>query len=266
MHRLAMMVGTGLLSLAGFMGAASAADLSARTYTKAPPMAAPVYSWAGCYAGVEGGGEWGRSRSTGNGLNNGVPTSIPSGTLKNQTNLSGGMIGGTVGCNYQMDHWVFGIEGDASWTSRSGSSNNIPPFSPVFREDFGGSWLGTVRGRVGYTVGAGGSVLLYGTAGGAFTDVRIHEFNPTTAATSLLGATERETFAGWTAGAGVEWGFAPGWSAKLEYLYVDFGRQNYFQTTATGCCTYDSTHLTDNLVRVGVNYHFNWAGPVVAKF
>ena len=195
-----------------------------------------------------------------NGTNNGVANGT-AGALKNETDLNGGNAGGTLGCNYQSGNWVVGIEGDDSWSNRTGSSNLLAPFSTTFAENINSSWFATVRGRVGYTVGPVGSVLLYGTAGGAFADMRINEFSP-----AGIGAAERHTFSGWTAGGGVEWGFAPGWSAKFEYLYADLGHQNYFQTTTTGCCTFQNTHLTDNLFRVGVNYHWNWTGPVVAKY
>ena len=190
-----------ILALIGLSSAASAADLPARTYTKAPIMA-PMYNWNGCYGGAVAGGEFGQSRTISNGTNNGGPNGT-AGALKTSTDLSGGTLGGTIGCNYQVTNWVFGIEGDASWSSRSGSSNLIfPPFVPTFTEEISGNWFSTIRGRVGYTAAPGGSVLLYGTAGGAFADMRIHEFNPTTGNT---GATETHTFSGWTAGGGIEW-------------------------------------------------------------
>jgi outer membrane immunogenic protein len=252
-----------LLALVGFslsFGPAAAADMGAPVYRKAPPPVA-VYNWTGCYIGVEGGGQWGNGRSLSLGLNNGVPTRIPAGTLHNDTDLRGGLIGGTVGCNYEVDRWVFGIEGDGSWSDASGTAPTPPPFNPNFNEDLNVHWLATVRGRIGYAVRD--NVLLYGTAGGAFADLRVREYD-TRDATAF--AVETHTFSGWTAGVGLEWGFAPAWSAKFEYLYIDLGRQNYFQTTATGCCTYQSTRLIDNVVRAGINYRFNWGGPVVAKY
>jgi outer membrane immunogenic protein len=244
----------------GIVGIASAADMP----LKAPPAPVVVpYSWTGCYVGVEGGGSWGRDRARSNGTNNGVVNGTD-GALKTASDISGGLVGGTLGCNYQWKQWVFGIEGDGSWSGERGSSNLVPPFVPDFREDVSQSYIATIRGRVGFTVTP--TVLIYGTAGGAFADLRIHEFNPTGVGGALTGATETRSFAGWTAGAGVEWGFAPSWSAKFEYLYMDLGNKGFFQTTTTGCCTFQSTHLTDNIVRAGINYHFNWARPVVAKY
>jgi outer membrane immunogenic protein len=235
-------------------GAANAADMA----IKAPPPVA-VYHWTGCYIGVEGGGQWGNARSVGTGLRNGVRVG-PGGNLKNQTDFDGGLGGGTLGCNYEVNRWVLGIEGDGSWSSISGSSSLVPPvFNPNFREAFGNHWLATVRGRVGYAVRE--DVLLYGTAGGAFADLRVNEFN----VGNVISITDTHTFSGWTAGAGVEWGFAPAWSAKVEYLYLDLGAKNYFAFTTAGFIM-QSTHLIDNVVRVGVNYRFNWAGPVVAKY
>lgn len=190
---------------------------------------------------------------------NGAPRPT-AGLLHNDTDISGGLVGGTLGCNYQVNRWVFGIEGDGSWADVSGTAPTPPPFNTAFRENLQKQWLATVRGRVGYTVKD--NVLLYGTAGGAFAGLRINEFDTL----SPTSAVETHTFSGWTAGVGVEWGFAPSWSAKVEYLYLDLGKENYFLFTPSGCCTAQSTRLIDNVVRVGVNYRFNWASPVVARY
>lgn len=232
----------------GGLGAASAADMPVKY--KAPPPVVAAYSWTGCYVGIEGGGSWGRARSTSNGTNNGVSNGT-FGVAKTGTDISGGLIGGTVGCNYQLNQWVFGLEGDGSWSGEKGSSFLVPPFNTAFRENISQSWIATIRGRVGFVVN--NNILLYGTAGGAFADLTINEANTAPVAP---GATETHQYSGWTAGAGVEWGFAAHWSAKAEYLYMDLGRQGYFATTTTGCCTFQSTRLTDNVFRVGVNYKF----------
>ncbi len=244
-------------------GAASAADMAVKA--PPPPVVAP-YSWTGCYVGVEGGGSWGRNRSISNGTNNGTANGTL-GSLKSEGDFSGGIVGGTVGCNYQVNQWVFGIEGDYSWSGAQGSSNLVfPPFVAAFREDVSQNYIATIRGRLGWAFRP--ALMVYGTAGAAFADLRIHEFNPTAALGSAanIGAAETHQYAGWTAGVGIEWGFAPNWSAKFEYLYMDLGHQDFFATTVTSCCTFQNTRLTDNVVRAGINYRFNWAGPVVAKY
>jgi outer membrane immunogenic protein len=237
------------------LSTAQAADMA----VKAPRAPAP-YSWTGCYVGAEAGGSSGRVRSVSNGTTNGVANGTL-GDLKVASDISGPLVGGTLGCNYQVNQWVFGIEGDGSWSGQSGGSLLVPPFNPTFKEDVSQNWIATIRGRAGFLVG--NNVLVYGTGGGAFADLSIHEFDPTNV---NGGAAETRQFTGWTAGAGVEWIFAPNWSAKVEYLYMDLGHKGFFANTANGCCTFQSTHLTDNIVRAGVNYHFNWAGPVVAKY
>jgi outer membrane immunogenic protein len=242
--------------------AANAADLATTPY---PPMLAPASVWTGCYVGVEGGGTSGPARTVSNGLINGAPAPHPAGTLINQTNVNGGLAGGTIGCNYQINSWVVGIEGDGSWSGRSGSTHLLPPLNQAWVEDIRGSWLATIRGREGFVVG--GNVLLYGTAGAAFADLKIHEFNPIAPATTpfLIGDTQTRTLAGWTVGAGAEWRFAPNLSAKVEYLYLDFGHPNYFQTSVSGVPS-QSIRVTDHLARAGINYLFDWAGPVSARY
>jgi outer membrane immunogenic protein len=90
-----------LVSLAALTGMAAAADLprpAPAPYYKAPVMA-PAYNWSGFYIGINGGGGFGRSTwdSTGS------------------FNISGGMVGGTVGYNYQIGQAVVGLEGDIDW-------------------------------------------------------------------------------------------------------------------------------------------------------
>jgi outer membrane immunogenic protein len=247
----------------GSLGPVMAADMS----VKAPPLpVVAAYNWTGCYVGLEGGGSWGRDRAISNGANNGVLNGTL-GALKAEGDISGGIAGGTIGCNYQVNRWVFGIEGDYSWSGQRGSSRlQSPPFVPTFGEDVSQSYIATIRGRVGWAYTP--AFMVYGTAGAAFADLRIHEFDSTAAVGSaaFIGATETHQYAGWTVGAGAEWGFAPNWSAKVEYLYMDLGRQDFFANTVTGCCTFQSTRLTDNVVRAGINYRFNLARPVVAKY
>src|SRR6266496_2369150 len=105
-----------------FAGAASAADLPARTYTKAPAIVPPAYNWTGWYVGVNAGGEWGNTDL------NTVPTNgifAASGFPGTQATIlatqvtnakpSGWTAGGQVGYNWQASNWLFGIEADANY-------------------------------------------------------------------------------------------------------------------------------------------------------
>lgn len=184
---------------------------------------APISDWTGFYAGLVGGGGWGRSEQIAPG---------PASTGK--FDISGGTAGGTLGYNWQSGLFVLGIEGDYSWTGINGSTTVTcgVSCSTDLRS------LGTVRGRLGY---AAGQFLPYVTGGYAFGDLR-----------RTFGATSgSKTADGWTAGAGIEAMFAPHWSAKVEYLYVDFGKTN---VPIGGFPT--NVDLQTHVLRAGLNYKF----------
>ncbi len=145
----------------------------------------------------------------------------------NPTKPSGFVGGATAGYNFQNGNWVFGVEGDIEAT---GADDTFAPWK------FSNPWFGTVRGRAGYTLA---NVLFYGTAGLAFGGLTGRTF----------GLSESHTTAGWTAGVGAEVGFAPNWSAKIEYLYVDLSESQF---AITGV----SNNYRFGTVRAGVNYHF----------
>jgi len=150
------------------------------------------------------------------------------GSVDNNPTKPSGFVGGAqAGYNWQTGPWVFGIEGDIQGT---GASDTFAPWK------FSNPWFGTVRGRAGY---AFSNILLYGTAGLAFGELTGQTF----------GLTESHTNAGWTAGIGAEFGFAPNWSAKVEYLYVDLNDSNFVITGAQNGGRF-------GLLRAGVNYHF----------
>jgi outer membrane immunogenic protein len=123
-------------------------------------------------------------------------------------------------------------------------------------------WFGTVRGRLG--VEPSEHWLLYVTGGLAYAQIK------STAATNLVAMTPGGTFtaatsssvnndrAGWTAGVGAEWMFAKQWSAKVEYLYMDYGHINDGFTGVGALAVLGiNSHVTDNVVRAGVNLHFH---------
>lgn len=231
----------GALSL-GLVNAASAADMAvkARPYV-APPV---VFTWTGCYIGLEGGFKSARNRT-----NYGDNTlAIAPGTQASPDyDFTGGLIGGTVGCNYQVGNWVFGIEGDGSWTS--GSADAVETAFPNFRVRSEERWLATYRGRVGYTFTP--NWLVYVTGGGASTGIRFSNFVP-----GGLGVSQTNTLTGWTVGGGMEYAINNHWSVKAEGLYIDYGRSSYFTPVTPIALAVFDLRLTEVVGRVGVNYKF----------
>jgi outer membrane immunogenic protein len=264
------------------IGAADAADLPARTYTKAPTMVDPGVNWSGFYIGVNAG--WIGSSSGGvtntgtdtfiGGLGGGliagsIPTSIG---VRN----SGFLGGGQVGYNWQAANFVYGLEADFDGITANASSTFGPSTAAgaaettIFTRQT--NWLGTFRGRLGVTLAP--SFLLFGTGGLAVGQTKLGATFlcptclPDPTAESTTSNLVARTATGWTAGAGAEWMFAPSWSVKAEYLYVDLGRQAstiVYTYPAANVSTMTSTaRNTDNIVRAGVNYHFS--GPGVSKY
>lgn len=261
---------------------ALAADLPvpARTYTKAPVYVEPVFTWTGFYVGGNLGYSWGNSdnSTTINRFLTGTPLlATLNGTNTSSNNVNGVIGGGQFGYNWQMQNWLFGLEADIQGSGERGSSaitclgcsdDNSPIVTNLTQKL---DWFGTVRGRIGGLVTP--TVLLYGTGGLAYGEVNVGgtaSGNVDSLTVAIPG--NSSTRAGWTLGAGVEGVIGGGWTAKLEYLYMDLGTVSGGPIPLTGILVNRrteaglsySSHFTDNIVRVGVNYHFN--GPVVAKY
>jgi outer membrane immunogenic protein len=250
----------GLLAVAAT--ASSAADM--RMPVKAPPpVVAPVATWTGFYIGVNGGYSWGRARN--DNLTVAVPGVVGVGVAGSESlNLTGGVAGGQIGYNWQVSNWVWGLEGDGQWSDERGSATFVcgaactgtaaAAVAVTFRQKIDA--FGTFRGRVGWL--ATPDVLFYGTGGLAVGSIKT-SLAATAAAAGLatgIGASSSTTRAGWTVGAGIEGMFAPHWSAKLEYLFMDYGRIGNALTFAGLVTIGASTRVTDNIIRAGVNYHF----------
>ena len=226
---LALLAAVSTIALTQF---ASAADLPVKGPVYKAPVVAPIYNWTGFYLGLNAGGSWGRQDNT--------LVTVPGGTtvFSNSDQLNGFIGGGQIGYNWQgASPLVLGIEADFQGTAQK-RTDTMGAFSVEQQLP----WFGTVRGRIGY---AFDRVMLYGTGGLAYGNYKLSVSGP--------GGTisDDATKAGWTLGGGVEWMFAPQWSTKLEYLYIDTGDQNVtlFGNTFTG-------RARDNIVRVGLNYHF----------
>ncbi len=213
---------------------ALAADLPARTYTKAPAYAAPLYNWTGFYIGGHVGGAF-------SGDNN-------FGGLTTGNNNDGRFLGGVqVGGDYQFaPNWVAGIEGQYSWL---GSNNNGIIFPGGFIYTNNQRALGSVTGRVGYTWGP---ALLYVKGGYAYSD---NNQTLTSVGAPVAFTLDRGHRDGYTVGAGLEYMFAPNWSAKAEYMYYDFGSSRF--TNLPALVPFGSFRNDEHTVKVGLNYRFN---------
>jgi outer membrane immunogenic protein len=263
--------------LAGLFAAttAFAADLPARTYTKAPVMVDPGYNWSGFYIGGNVGYSWGRSGDTTT-YTNGAGTLF---TTAGTSNLNGVVGGGQIGYNWQMQNWVWGLEADIQGTGERGSRDITCPIGACTPPPVGAlvipgpavpatltqqiDWFGTLRARGGILLTP--RVLLYATGGLAYGNVNTSE------TIGAVGFSADDLRVGYTVGAGIEGAIGGNWTARLEYLYVDLGRTSgSFATTiaALGGGTLTSNYssrITDNVLRVGVNYKFD-NGPVVARY
>ena len=214
---------TSVALLASLATAAVAADLPRRMPTKAPAYVPAGYNWTGFYVGINGGYGWGRSYWN---------------SFGGRDRVSGGMVGGTVGYNWQAlgSPWVFGLEGDIDWTDIKGTFANAGcPTGCQTKND----WLGTARGRVGY---AWDRVMPYVTGGAAFGDIK---------ATQTGVGTASDTNVGWTAGGGIEAALMGNLTGKIEYLHVDLG-----SVTCTVCAPATRVGFHDDQLRAGVNYRF----------
>lgn len=207
-------VAAGALVLS-FCTCAGAADLTRRP---PPPLLQPIYTWNGFYVGGHLGGVTSSEDVSVDGFN--VLSTNPSGFL-------GGV---QAGYNYQIaPNWLIGIEGELSWTSASGSSLG-------FNSDH--NWYDTLDGRLGYVMGPW---LLYAKGGAAWMNADY----------SVPGVSINVTRTGWNIGAGAEFMLAPQWSAKAEYNFLDFGKDN-LGGVFTGFAVDTQVHE----FKVGVNYHF----------
>lgn len=232
-------------------GAAMAADLPASMPVKAPfvpPVA--LYDWNGFYVGGNVGGAVSHASSVTTSLGGVFVTSGSS----HETRFTGG---GQIGFNYLFSpNLLAGIEADLNGVDFSRSI--ISPDGSN-RHDSKFDMFGTVRGRLGWVAN---NWLLYGTGGWAYGDGKVTRTQiiaapgavPPIPAPAGTVETASNTRQGWAAGAGVEWGFAPAWSAKLEYQHLDFGHAT---STFPLANRQETSKLSLDLVRLGVNFHLN---------
>jgi outer membrane immunogenic protein len=234
------------------IGAAQAADLPMKAAPYVAP--APVFSWTGCYIGVHAG--------AGVLLDQGFQDSSQNAMDRHGT---GGLAGGQAGCNYQTGMLVLGIEGEGFWSGMR-----------VKRDVFDGNELdssATIKNKWDYDIAARFGIaidraLIYGKAG--FVAGRFG-WTGTEACNDCTITTGNATLNGLLIGMGLEYAIMNNWTVKFEYDYLGFQSKdvNFIHTCAT-CTEFNiqpqNVSADKHIFKVGLNYLFNMAGPVVAKY
>ena len=232
----------GAVACVAFAAPAFAADLPARTYTKAPVYKAPevIYNWTGFYIGGHIGGAFPGSNNL----------------EGSDARFFGGAQGGF---DYQFaNNWVIGAEAQYSWlTGNSNAGVTFPGGTVVTGSN---DQLGSVTGRLGY---AFGPTLLYAKGGYAWRG-NDNLLGVTTNGVPVAFTVDGNHRDGYTVGAGIEYMFTPNWSIKGEYQYYNFGSTTFLTGPApiVGTRFHDDEHT----VKLGINYRFGWGGPVAARY
>jgi outer membrane immunogenic protein len=238
------------VTLAG-IGAASAADMAARPYTKAPPPMVAIYDWSGFYIGINGGG--GSSRKcwdfvTAAGAFVGA---------EGCHDATGGTVGGQIGYRWQVSSWVFGLEAQGNWANFKGSNTNTWFAATTDQSKIDA--FGLFTGQVGYALN---NALFYVKGGAAVTSDKYTTYSIPAA---LLIDSASETRWGGVIGAGIEFGFAPNWSVGVEYDHMFMGTRNLTAVTPAG--VFSATDRISQGVDIGtVRLNYRFGGPVVARY
>jgi outer membrane immunogenic protein len=232
----------GAAALIALAAPAAAADMPPRTYSKAPAYTAPavIYNWTGFYIGGHLGGAFAGDNSL-------------------QSSDARFMGGVQAGFDYQFaQNWVIGAEAQYSWLTGGTNTGVLFPGGTLVTGS-NNNQLGSVTGRLGYTWGP---ALLYAKGGYAWRDN--NNIGVTVAGAPAAFTTDANHKDGYTVGAGLEYLFAPNWSAKAEYQYYNFG--NTTVTAGPADVVGARFRNDEHTVKVGLNYRFGWGGPVVAKY
>jgi outer membrane immunogenic protein len=185
------------------------------------------YFWNGPYLGIQGGWGW---------------------TSTKGLNASGDFGGGQLGYNYQTGNFVLGVEADGSLAAITSHNVTIPVFGLASNAvGYSEDGLASLRARFGVAMN---NILFYGTAGGGWVRSKVAgQTQGIAQANFSVDASEQAWKGGWTAGAGIEYGFLPSWSFKVEYLHFGIGNTTYFGAFNTG-------NVNVETFKIGVNYLF----------
>ena len=237
-------------------GAASAADLAARPYTKAPVMPVAVYNWTGFYIGANGGGGW--ADKDWDIFNDGIGPIAPAFREGSHT-ASGATVGGQIGYRWQASNWVFGLEAQGNWADFSGSNTSqfFLPLAATNRTTVDA--LGLFTGQIGY---AWNNVLWYVKGGAAVTRDKYEG-----SALGVVVDRATETRWGGVVGTGLEFAFAPNWSLAVEYDHLFMGdRDITFRDAFGGGVITRQDTISQNVDMVTARINYRFGGPIVAKY
>ena len=244
-------------------GSANAADLPRKAPPAVMPVAAPAYSWTGCYVGAHAGYGWGKNDPARNSFffsSGGGPLSQTLLSGRNGIDLHGGVFGGQVGCQYQFaTNWVFGVEAMFAGTDIKGNASD-PFFSGKLTTgtdliNVKTDWITSATARLGFTTW--NNVALWYLKGGV-AGVR----DKWTIGSGIFGGFSQDRI-GWTVGGGLEWAWTPQWSTFVDFSYYDF--RNSGNTLTNQTFLGFLTGITDTfspgkqqieILKVGVNYKF----------
>jgi len=220
--------------------AALALSVGGALAAPAPPVVPmPVFTWTGCYVGVQAGGVSGHSSWTGTGVGN-----VGYGT-------GGGIAGGQIGCNYQMQQFVIGAEGELWGSSLTGSKTLMGGEGGPFGFKTQSNFAGDIAARFGFAMDR---ALFFGKVGAAWAD---YKFTETYNNTGSSPDTGKGTYAGLLLGVGIEYALDAHWSIKGEYDYINYGSKNIAMYQHTGVYDYTpSISNSENIFKVGANYRW----------
>lgn len=247
-----LLLGAVGLMVVAISAPAIAADLPAAPYSKASPMMmAAMYDWSGLYVGLNGG--WGSSRKCWDSL-------TPAGAFfgaEGCHNATGGVAGAQAGYRLQSGAWVFGIEAQGDWANLRGSNQSLL-FAPSVNRSRIDSF-GLFTGQVGY---AFNTALLYVKGGAAVTTDHFDVLN----ANVVVANTGSQDRWGGTVGAGIEFAFAPNWSAAVEYDHLFLGKELATFTTVPAPALFGADNIRQGADLVTVRVNYRWGGPVISKY
>ena len=235
----------------GIAAPAFAADLPAQTYSKAPVMIPAAYDWSGVYVGINGG--WGSERRCFDSITAAGIFIAADGCHT----TSGGVAGGQIGYRWQTGALVFGMEAQGDWADLRGSNVSILNSANTDRSRMDA--FGLLTGQVGY---AWNTALLYLKGGGAV----VADRNDILSGGVVVATSSGDNRWGGTVGAGVEFSFAPNWSAALEYDHLFIANNNTNFTVPPLSTPFGSDRIRGDTDLVTVRVNYRWGGPVVAKY